>query len=119
MLLPKTNPIRDKGYIKWVATNNACMKCKFPMATQSAHLGQSSMAMKSGDNTIAPLCTVHLDHTGKQVLGCHEKLDRHLEVHYWNENLSRALNTAISAYGFYKRGEHDKAKMIFGAFNGF
>ena len=89
MLIPKNKPLRDKTFLRWLAYL-PCMKCKYVGATQAAHLKRGGVGMKGGDDKARPLCCVR-----KGELGCHEKLDQHLEIHYWNENLERALSMKI------------------------
>lgn len=74
-----------------------CCKCKIVGYTQAAHVYKGGMGMKGHDYVI-PLCTIHYEN-GNMVLGCHEKLDRHLENDYWVENLSRAKNISKKVYG--------------------
>lgn len=88
------------------------MKCKLEGSTQAAHLGKGGGGIKAGDDTCAPLCTLHPDKKGNLVLGCHEKLDQYLETKYWDENLLRAKATVKQARQLWKLGKFEEAERL-------
>lgn len=104
MLIPKKNYIRDKKFLRWLA-EQPCMKCKYVGATQAAHLEKGGRGIKGGDDKARPLCCVR-----KGELGCHEKLDQHLEIRYWEENLNRAL--LMPVYETWKKDPQEAALML-------
>lgn len=115
MLLPKKKYIRNKKWREFVS-QQPCIKCKLEGSSQAAHLGSGGRGIKSGDDTCVSLCTVHPDPSGNLILGCHERLDRHLEPHYWNENKQRAIATARQAYSQWSEGLIDLASNTFRSF---
>lgn len=68
----KDKPIRSPKYLREVATL-PCANCGREGYSQAAHANQGKgMAMKTSDNTAAPLCTV-----GPHGKGCHEMFDQY------------------------------------------
>lgn len=110
----KIDRIRDKKYRMFIASL-PCTKCKLEGSTQAAHIGKGGMGLKGDDDTIAPLCTVKFVGHGYG-LGCHEKLDRHIESRYWDEMKPRLLATARQAYELWSIGKKEEAAALFGEF---
>lgn len=109
--MQKVKRIRDVKYKRWLAGLD-CMKCKRFGKSQAAHLEGASWGKRAGDDTCAPLCTVHFLPDSGMDLGCHEKHDRHLETRYWDENETRAIHTAKQTYELWKQGKLDEAEEL-------
>lgn len=94
---PKDKPIRSPKYLREVATL-PCINCGREGFTQAAHANQGKgMAMKTSDNTAAPLCTV-----GPHGKGCHEKFDQY-ELGNKHESAEMAKTWATDTYWTLKR----------------
>lgn len=104
MNLLKTKPIRDKSFLKWVASL-PCLLCGVAGASQAAHIhtkGQKAKGQKVGDNQAAPLC-----HAGAN--DCHRKVD-HYEVEI---DRDRVMNICNTGYGFFKAGRLIEGALIY------
>ena len=100
MLIPKKNYIRDKNWRKFLS-QKPCLKCGAVGKSQAAHLTSGGRGIKSGDDNCISLCTIKTN--GE--LGCHEKLDQHLEKEYWNSRLDKCAQEMRKAYNLWKMGE--------------
>lgn len=98
MLIPKLNYFRSPKFRRWVSELE-CMRCGLEDHSQSAHLTRGGRALKGCDKTCRPLCTVHPTSDGSLTLGCHEKLDLHID-HWTSGMLHCALN--INLFNYYQ-----------------
>lgn len=104
LAFPKNPSVRDEKFRRFIASQ-PCLKCKIEGHTQAAHLERGGKGYKGHDSTCAPLCCV----SGNS---CHVKLDQHLEIRYWRENLQRAIENQRKVYTLWKRGDIGEAESL-------
>ena len=71
MMFPKTAPVRDKKYLRAVASL-PCIKCGIEGHSQAAHGPTLGRGIKSSDRDAFPLCCAR-----PGVIGCHAEFDQY------------------------------------------
>ena len=103
MNLLKTKPVRNKAYLRWVASL-PCMLCGIHDASQAAHIhlrGQKSTGKKVDDNQVIPLCC-------ERGNNCHSQVDRY-ETKIDRPNI---VQRAKVSFGFWENNNKQDAKEL-------
>lgn len=95
----KSQIIRDKKHLKFVASLNCCV-CKRGGNSQAAHIGITGKSCKAGDDKTAPLCTIWWDEKGHAQNGCHETQTIMGHEKFWEPygGKEKALELATNLY---------------------
>ena len=94
MMFPKSAPVRDKKYLRAVASL-PCIKCGIEGYSQAAHGPTLGRGIKASDRDAFPLCC-----TRPGVIGCHAEFDqyrgytthtRRMSAEFWAEKTWQTL----------------------------
>lgn len=100
----KAPRVRDKKFRKWIASF-PCLRCCMVGRSQAAHFGKGGWSMKGGDDTVRPLCA-----DGPGYVGCHTKMDQHLDDYWTPEKKQKVLDVPV--YETWKTDKDKAARMM-------